>query len=80
MDAVNLTIKEQERRTALILRLTNGTISLTEAHDLRALLERERHVITRQGNCLAFFVARFLMDYVDEYLESKSNSLLASEV
>ena len=79
MDAVNLTIKEQERRTALILRLTNGTISLTEAHDLRALLERERHVITRQGNCLAFFV-RFLMDYVDEYLESKSNSLLASEV
>jgi hypothetical protein len=40
---------------------------------------KERHMLTQQGNCLAFFSARFLTDYVDEYLQSKSNSLLASE-
>jgi hypothetical protein len=80
MDNIYLSYKEQERRTALILRLTNGTISLTEARNLRALLERERHMITQQGNCLALFAVRFLIGCVDEYLESNSNSLLASKM
>ena len=78
MDTAELTFGEEERRTALVHKLTQGTISLAEAHELRTLLERERHMLTRQGNCLAFFAVRFLTDYVEEYLESKSNSLLAS--
>jgi hypothetical protein len=76
VDTAELTFGE-ERRTALVYKLTQGTISLAEANEL-TLLERERHMLTRQGNCLAFFAARFLIDYVDEYLQSKSNSLLAS--
>jgi hypothetical protein len=77
VDAMELTVEEKQRRTALVHKLTQGTISLTEAQELRTLLERERHMLTQQGNCLTFFAARFLIDYVDEYLESKSNSLLA---
>ena len=78
MDATDLTNEEEQRRTALVHKLTQGTISLAEAHGLRTLLERERHMLTQQGNCLPFFAVRFLIDYVDEYLRSKSNSLLAS--
>ena len=77
MDTAELTFGK-ERRTALVYKLTQGTISLAEANEQRTLLERERHMLTRQGNCLAFFAVRFLTDYVEEYLESKSNSLLAS--
>jgi hypothetical protein len=80
VDATDLTIEEDQKRTALVHKLIQGTIGLTEAQELRTRLERERHMITQQGNCLTFFAVRFLMDYVDEYLESKSNSLLASEV
>jgi hypothetical protein len=79
VDAIELTSEEEQRRTSLVHELTQGTINLTEAQELRSLLERERHMLTQQGNCLTFFAARFLMDYVDEYLQSKSNSLLASE-
>jgi hypothetical protein len=78
VDATDLTTEEEQRRTALVHKLTQGTISLAEAHGLRTLLERERHMLTQQGNCLPFFAVRFLIDYVDEYLQSKSNSLLAS--
>jgi hypothetical protein len=78
VDAMELTVEEKQRRTALVHKLTQGTISLTEAQELRTLLERERHMLTQQGNCLPFFAVRFLIDYVDEYLQSKSNSLLAS--
>ena len=78
VDTIDLSYEEEQRRTVLIHKLTQGTISLTEAQELRTLLERERHMLTRQGNCLAFFAVRFLTDYVEEYLESKSNSLLAS--
>ena len=79
VDNIDLSHEEEQRRTVLIHKLTQGTISLTEAQELRTLLERERHMLTQQGNCLAFFAARFLIDYVDEYLQSKSNSLIASE-
>jgi hypothetical protein len=74
---MELTFEEEQRRSALVYKLTQGEISLTEAQELRTLLERERHMLTQQGNCLAFFAVRFLIDYVDEYLQSKSNSLLA---
>jgi hypothetical protein len=79
VDTIDLSYEEEQRRTVLVHNLTQGTISLAEAHELRTLLERERHMITQQGNCLAFFAVRFLIDYVDEYLQSKSNGLLASE-
>jgi hypothetical protein len=79
VDTPDLSYEEEQRRTALIHKLTQCTISLNEAHELRALLEKERHILTQRGNCLAFFAVRFLTDYVDEYLESKSNSLLSSE-
>ena len=79
VDTIDLS-NEEQRRTALVQKLTQGSISLTEAQELRTILEKERHMLTQQGNCLAFFAARFLIDYVDEYLQSKnnSNSLLAS--
>jgi hypothetical protein len=79
VDAIELTVEEEQRRTAFVHKLTQGTISLTEAQELRTLLERERHMLTQRGNCLAFFAVRFLIEYVDEYLQSKSNSLLASK-
>jgi hypothetical protein len=78
MDAIELSDDEEQRRTVLIHKLTQGTVSLTEAQELRTLLERERHTLSQQGSCLGFFAARFLIDYVDEYLQSKSDSLLAS--
>jgi predicted HTH domain antitoxin len=78
VDTIDLSHEEEQRRTVLIHKLTQGTISLTEAQELRTHLERERHMLTQQGNCLAFFAARFLIDYVEEYIQSKSNSLLAS--
>jgi hypothetical protein len=46
VETADLTIGEEERRTALIHKLTQGTISLTEAQELRTLLERERHILT----------------------------------
>ena len=51
MDTAELTFGK-ERRTALVYKLTQGTISLAEANEQRTLLERERHMLTRQGNCL----------------------------
>ena len=72
-------VEEEQRRSDLAQRLKLGTISLTEAQELRTLLEREKHMIAQQGNCLAFLAVTFLISYVDEYLEAKSNSLLASE-
>ncbi len=75
---IYLSHEEEQRRTVLIHELTQGTISLIEAQELRTILEKERDMLTQQGNCLAFFAVRFLIDYVDEYLQSKSNSLLAS--
>jgi predicted HTH domain antitoxin len=50
MNTINLTSEEEQRRIVLVHKLTKGSISLTEAHELRALLERERHMITQQGN------------------------------
>ena len=78
VDTIDLSHEEEQRRTALVQKLTQGSINLTEAQELRTILEKERHMLTQQGNCLAFFAARFLIDYVDEYLQSKSNSLPAS--
>ena len=79
MDATPLNVEEEQRRSDLVQRLKQGTISLTEAQQLRDLLEREKHVIAQQRNCLAYLAVTFLISYVDEYLEAKSNSLLASE-
>jgi hypothetical protein len=78
VDTIELSNDEEQKRTALVHKLTQGTISLTEVQELRTLLEKERHMLTQQGNCLAFFAVRFLIDHVDEYLQSKSNSLLTS--
>ena len=77
MDATPLNVEEEQRRSDLVQRLKQGTISLTEAQQLRDLLEREKHVIAQQRNCLAYLAVTFLISYVDEYLEAKSNSLLA---
>ena len=79
MNIVPLNVEEEQRRSDLAQRLKQGTISLTEAQELRNLLEREKHVITQQGNCLVLLAVTFLISYVDEYLQAKSNSLLASE-
>ena len=79
MNTVPLKVEEEQQRSDLVQRLKQGTISLTEAQELRNLLEREKHVIAQQRNCLALLAITFLISYVDEYLEAKSNSLLASE-
>jgi hypothetical protein len=56
MNTSPLNIEEEQRRSNLAQRLKHGTISLTEAQELRDLLEREKHMIAQQGNCfcLAF--------------------------
>ena len=69
MDATPLNVEEEQRRSDLVQRLKQGTISLTEAQQLRDLLEREKHVIAQQRNCLAYLAVTFLISYVDEYLE-----------
>ena len=79
MDATPLNVEEEQRRSDLVQRLKQGTVSLTEAQELRNLLEREKHMVAQQRNCLALLAVTFLISYVDEYLEAKSNSLLASE-
>jgi hypothetical protein len=79
MNTAPLNVEEEQRRSNLAQKLKHGTISLTEAQELRNLLEREKHMIAQQGNCLASLAVTFLISYVDEYLEAKSNSLLASE-
>ena len=79
MDATPLNVEEEQRRSDLVQRLKQGTVSLTEAQQLRDLLEREKHMVAQQRNCLALLAVTFLISFVDEYLEAKSNSLLASE-
>jgi len=79
MDTVPLNIEEEQRRTDLVQRLKQGSISLTEARELRNRLEREKHMIAQQENCLALLAVTFLISYVDEHLEAKNNSLLTSE-
>ena len=77
MDATPLNVEEEQRRSDLVQRLKQGTVSLTEAQELRNLLEREKHMVAQQRNCLALLAVTFLISFVDEYLEAKSNSLLA---
>jgi hypothetical protein len=76
---MDLTSEEEQRRSALSQKLKKREISLTEARELRTLLEREKLMIAQDGNCLALIAVRFLISYIDEYLGSKSNSLLNSE-
>jgi hypothetical protein len=71
--------EEEQRRSDLVHKLKQGEISLAEAHELRDLLEREKHMISQLGSCLAILAITFLISYVEEYIESKSNRLLASE-
>jgi hypothetical protein len=76
---MELTFEEEQRRGDLIRKLKQEEISLEEAHELRNLLEVERQMISQQRNCLPLFAVTFLLGYVDEYIESKSNSLLTLE-
>jgi hypothetical protein len=71
VETIGLSFEEEQRRTVLVHKLIQGTISLAEAQQLRAVLEKERHMLTQQGNCLAFFAARFLIDYIDENIHSE---------
>jgi hypothetical protein len=76
---MELTSKEEQKRSELVRKLKQGEITIAEAHELRDLLEREKHMISQLGNCLAILAVTFLISYVEEYIESKSNRLLASE-
>jgi hypothetical protein len=71
VETIGLSFEEEQRRTVLVHKLIQGTISLAEVQQLGAVLEKERHMLTQQGNCLAFFAARFLIDYVDENIHSE---------
>lgn len=79
MNVDHLDVDEELRRSDLIHKLKQGEITIAEAHELRDLLEREKHMISQLGNCLAILAVTFLITYVDEYLESRSNRLLTSE-
>jgi hypothetical protein len=48
VNTIDLFYEEEQRRTILVHKLTQGTIRLTEAQELRTLLERERHMITNK--------------------------------
>jgi hypothetical protein len=41
VDAIELSDDEEQRRIVLVHKLTHGSINLTEARELRALLEKE---------------------------------------
>ena len=43
MDTIPLNIEEEQRRSDLVQRLKQDTISLTEAQELRTLLERKTY-------------------------------------
>jgi hypothetical protein len=60
---MELTFEEEQgqRRSELVHKLKQGEITLSEAHDLRNLLEREKTMIARNGNCLPFFAVTFLI-------------------
>jgi hypothetical protein len=79
VNAIELTIEEEQRRSDLVHKLKQGEITLAEAHKLRDILEREKHMISQLGNCLASLAVTFLLSYVDEYLESRNNNLFASQ-
>jgi hypothetical protein len=51
---VPLNIEEEQRRSDLVRKLKQEGISIAEAHDLKNILEREKQMISQQGNCLAF--------------------------
>ena len=80
MNAIELTVEEELKRSNLAQKLKKGEITIAEVHELRNLLQKEKQIISRQGNCLAILAVTFLISYVDEYLESKTNRLLVSEV
>lgn len=67
-----------EKSKSQILKLLSISSKGDKKVDVTELTIEERQRRTQQGNCLAFFAVRFLIDYVEEYLQSKSNSLLAS--
>ena len=75
MDATPLNVEEEQRRSDLVQRLKQGTISLTEAQQLRDLLEREKHVIAQQRNCLAYLAVTFLISYVDDKFPKENKSI-----
>jgi hypothetical protein len=80
VELIGLSFEEEQRRSDLGRKLKQKEISIEEALELRDLLDREKHVISQLGNCLAIIAVTFLISYVDEYVESKSNSLLTSDV
>lgn len=55
-------MEEELRRSDLIHKLKQGKMTLTEAHKLRDLLEREKHTISQLGNCLAIIAVTFLIE------------------
>jgi hypothetical protein len=80
MKEIPLNIEEEQRRGDLVQKLKQCVITLAEALELRDLLEREKHMVSQLGNCLAILAVTFLISYVDEYLEASSSSLLSFEV
>jgi hypothetical protein len=71
MNIKEFTFEEGQRRSDLVRKLKQNEISLSEIRELRDLLEREKHMVSQQGNCLPVFAVTFLISYVDEYIESK---------
>jgi hypothetical protein len=69
MDTIDLTFEEKQRRSDLVRKLKQGEISFAKAHEIR------KQMVSQKGNYLPFFVVTFLISYVHEYIESKSNSL-----
>jgi shikimate kinase len=63
-----LTFEEKQSRSDLIHKLNQSKIRAREAKELRTLLNREKQIISLQGNCLAFLAVTFLIGYVEDYL------------
>lgn len=64
MSTVPLTLEEKQRRSDLVRRLgkKEDMINPTEAQELLILLEREKHEISQDRNCLAFIAITFLLE------------------
>jgi hypothetical protein len=65
---MELTFEEKQSRSDLIHKLNQSKIRAREAKELRTILNREKQIISLQGNYLAFFAVTFLIGYVEDYL------------
>jgi len=67
----NLTPEEQRRRQKLTIKLSTKTLTLSEADELKRILEKEKESATSGGDILAALAVAVLIGLVIAYLSKK---------